>query len=256
MSGLKIGIVGAGNVGSHLCRAFSKAGHQIVVYTRRGADHLLNDVSGLVWTKHLSSFRRGYDFIIIAINDDSIGNVAAELNPEEGIILHTSGSTEMDILKRSNSSNYGVFYPLQSFRKDLALNYAEIPVFIEGNTKNTLNKIKILAESFSKNVVEMESDQRKRLHLAAVIVNNFSNHLYCLSQEYLNKHKITFDHLLPLIKETASRLDVNKASEMQTGPAMRNDSKIMNEHRKMLESKDELLSIYELISSSITNRYK
>jgi len=256
LSGFKIGIIGAGNVGSHLSRAFSAAGNKITVYTRRGATHLLEDVRGLVWTEHLSSFRRGYDFIIIAVNDASIGEVAAKIVPEEGIVVHTSGSTSIDVLSQNKLSHYGVMYPLQSFKTDIQLNYKEIPLFIEGGSDNDLKKIRILAESFSPIVIDMISEQRKRLHLAGVAVNNFTNHLYNLSEEYLSEHQISYKHLLPLIKETARRIEKNKPSEMQTGPAKRGDKHILEEHINMLEKKKEFKELYALISNSIGKRYK
>ncbi len=255
MSAYNIGIIGAGNVGSHLARAFSNAGHKITVFTRRGATHLLSDVHPLVWTEHLHTLKRGFDFVIIAVNDHSIEEVAKELKLEEGILLHTSGSTDIEILKKSCSQPCGVFYPLQSFQKDRSLNYKEIPVFVESTQTNDLAKIQDLAKAFSGNTVEMDSSQRKRLHLSAVIVNNFTNHLYRLSQDYLNLHKLSFQHLVPLIKETAARLEENNASEMQTGPAKRKDQEILDEHMQMLKEYPEIMEIYKLMSDSISNHY-
>ena len=256
MATFNIGIIGAGNVGSHLARAFSNAGHKITVFTRRGATHLLSDVHPLTWTEHLHTLRHGFDFIIIAVNDDSIADVAKELNPEDGILMHTSGSTDVEVLCSSGNNDCGVFYPLQSFQKDLPLNYKEIPVFIESMNPENLDKIKELAKAFSGDAVVMDSAQRKRLHLAAVIVNNFANHLYRLSQDYLNLHKLTFHHLLPLIKETATRLEKSNASEMQTGPARRNDTAVMDDHLKMLDEYPEIREIYSMMSESIGNHYK
>lgn len=236
-------------MGTHLSKAFSAAGHKIVVYTRHDASHLLNDVSGLVWTNNLKNFRRGFDFIIITVNDNQINQVCSELETEEGIVLHTSGSTEMNVLGKLK--DYGVFYPLQSFRKNRKLNYPEIPVFVEANTIENLRKIKILASGIFGSVVEMTSNQRMKLHLGAVVVNNFSNHLYTLSRDFLDRNDIQFSYLFPLIGETATRLKDQEPRDLQTGPARRNDNKVIEEHLAMLSENPDLLEIYKQLTSSI-----
>ena len=255
MAKYNIGIIGAGNVGTHLCLAFSNAGHRVVVYTRRGATHLLKDVRNLVWTGELNSFKRGFDFIIIAVHDDGIHELAKKLEPEEGIVMHTSGNTKLDVFKGGKIKSYGVFYPLQSFHKKDKLKYAKIPVYIEANNKENLRKIRKLGRSFSNVVIDMNTEQRKRLHLAAVIVNNFSNHLFTLSEQYLKQYDISFKNLLPLLNTTTKRLDMNDPGDMQTGPAMRNDLKVIEEHLDKLKDEKELKEIYEIMTNSILQKY-
>lgn len=250
---LNIGIIGAGNVGSHLCRAFSAAGHKITVFTRRGALHLLEDVSNLSWTERLDNLKYGNDFLFITVNDDSIAEIAKKLKNADGIILHTSGSVDIDVL--STFSNYGVFYPLQSFKTGLIFNYKEIPFFIEANNIKNLKKISNLAKSITSRIIEMSSEKRKQLHLSAVIVNNFINHLYTLSRDYLDDNNLNFRYLLPLIEETASRMEKYEPSQIQTGPAKRNDVSIMEEHAKMLNKHKDLQLIYRMMSESIKKRH-
>lgn len=254
MAKFKIGIVGAGNVGSHLCRAFSKAGHQITVYTRRGATHLLDDVKGLRWTENLRSLRYGNDFVLIAVNDDHIEDVAKEIALEDGILMHTSGSRSMEILK-DHAAKYGVFYPLQSFRVGRDLHYEEIPVFIEANNALDLNKIRKLTKYFTNRTEELDSAARKKLHLAAVIVNNFTNHLYTISQDYLKETDVDFKLLVPLVRETARRLEEGSPELMQTGPARRKDQEVIVQHLDMLRDHKEMKELYNLFTESIRNRY-
>ena len=82
----------------------------------------------------------------------------------------------------------------------------QVPFFIEGNNANTLNKIKELADSISNKVSEVTSEQREKYHLAAVFANNFTNLMYSIAAEYLEKEGLNFDNLLPIITETALRL--------------------------------------------------
>ena len=250
---LNIGIIGVGNVGSHLCRAFSAAGHKITVFTRRGALHLLDDVSNLSWTERLDNLKYGYDFLFITVNDDSISEIAGKLKSADGIIMHTSGSIDIKVL--SSLANYGVFYPLQSFKTDLIFDYKEIPFFIEANNIKNLKKISNLAKSISSRIIEMSSEKRKQLHLSAVIVNNFTNHLYTLSRDYLNDNDLNFRYLLPIIQETASRMVNHEPSKIQTGPAKRNDISILEEHNKMLNKHKDLQAVYKLMSESIKKRH-
>ena len=251
----KIAIVGAGNVGSHLCRAFSSSGHEITVFTRRGADHLLDDVSNLVWTHHLSALRRGFDFVILAINDQAIGEVSPSLKIEDGILLHTSGSTEMGKLSGSGTNHYGVFYPLQTFRKDVGLNYKDIPIFIESNVSGDFKKIEKLASCFSGKSIELNSQKRRQLHLSAVFANNFTNHLYRLSADYAALNGIDFEDFLPLIKETARRLEEKDAKSLQTGPARRKDKETIESHLEMLKDLPEIREIYTQLTESIEKHY-
>lgn len=250
MPSYRIGIIGSGNVGSHLCRRFSAAGQKVVMFTRRGASHLLGDVKNLVWTNRIESFRRDFDFVILAVNDASIREVSESIAIEEGIVIHTSGNKSLDELQ--HCKDRAVLYPLQSFRANLDLAYENIPVFIEANGEKNLARLDELARLFSGNVKRMNSDNRRKLHLAAVIVNNFANHLYSLSWTYLDKSGIDFANLLPLMLETVRRMDGNNPSSFQTGPAIRNDKEVIGEHLSMLKDEGSLQKIYEVISKSIS----
>lgn len=214
---------------------------------------MLDDVSNLSWTERLVNLKYGNDFLFITVNDDSISEIVKKLKGADGIILHTSGS--VDIKALSSLTNFGVFYPLQSFKTGLVFDYKEIPFFIEANNIKNLKKISNLAKTITSRIIEMSSEKRKQLHLSAVIVNNFTNHLYTLSRDYLNDNNLNFRYLLPLIEETASRMVNYEPYKIQTGPAKRNDISILEEHIDMLNMHKDLQMVYKLMSESIKKRH-
>ncbi len=190
---------------------------------------------------------------IIAIKDDAITSIAKQLKLKDKIIVHTSGTSSIDVLKKC-SKNIGVFYPLQTFSKDRKANFKTIPICIEANNTATSSTLLYFAKSISANVQKINSEERKKIHLAAVFACNFSNHMYAISEKLLAKDNLSLDLLKPLIEETANKIKNNKASTVQTGPAIRNDKKTMSAHLKLLSNEKDMQKIYELISKSIAKK--
>jgi predicted short-subunit dehydrogenase-like oxidoreductase (DUF2520 family) len=153
---------------------------------------------------------------------------------------------------KSASHHFGVFYPLQSLKKEVG-HLPDIPIVIDANDASTLKVLEALAHSISDKVVEAGDEQRMKLHLAAVIVNNFVNHLYALAEMYCKKEGLDFSLLLPLIKETAERLDKIPPSHSQTGPAVRNDRVTIEKHLELLKNYPQLRKVYELLTENIYN---
>lgn len=191
------------------------------------------------------------NLIIIAVTDSAIEEVAKKINAKNSIIVHTSGSLNMNILK-PYANNYGVIYPLQTLSKERKIKFSDIPLCIEGNYEGTTKSLTKFAKKLSKRVYEISSDKRLKLHLAAVFCSNFTNHLIGIAKEILEKEDISADILYPLIKETIEKAKQNNPFEVQTGPAVRENYQIMQTHLDML-SEDER-EIYEVISSKIINR--
>ena len=251
-SEISISIIGAGNLATQLGLALYKEGYLIFqVYSRsqKNASVLSKNIKAEAITdlKKLSTDSTIY---IIAIKDDAIESVAKQLKLKDKIVVHTSGSLSIEVLKKS-SKNYGVFYPLQTFSKEKQSNFKTIPICIEANNSNTSTTLEYFAKSISGNVKKVNSEQRKKIHLAAVFACNFSNHMYAIAERLLAKDKLSLDLLKPLIEETANKIKENKPSKVQTGPAARNDKKTMAAHLKLLSKEKDLQKIYELISKSI-----
>lgn len=242
-----IEIIGRGNVAFHLQKALNKETEAILVNP-----HTLEE-SGL-------NSDNPPELILLAVSDDAIPEVAekikklleaSEINKNSGLtIAHTAGSVPISTL-RGITKNFGVFYPLQTFSKNNALDYSEIPVFIEASNPETLNYLKKIAFLFSKNVREADSEARKTLHLASVFACNFTNALAGIAENILSESGIEFSALLPLMKQTVRKLETMTPSEAQTGPAVRGDRKVMEAHLRMLDSKPELQHLYQTLSTLI-----
>ncbi|MEI9934279.1 MAG: DUF2520 domain-containing protein [Ferruginibacter sp.] len=189
---------------------------------------------------------------MFAISDNALYELD-EFNFGNKIALHTAGSVSIDVLKNI-SANYGVLYPLQSLRKE-RVTIPEIPLLINGNTEDTISEIENFAKTISPLVSITTDKQREKLHLAAVIVNNFANHLFTMTEDYCIKEKLDFNMLFPLINETAQRLHYYSPAEMQTGPAIRKDTITIDKHLKLLSDFPELKYIYTKLSESINRLY-
>ena len=249
----RIILIGAGNVAHHLAAALLKAGENLCqIYSRTlEPARLLGMKTGIAYTAEMSEIYPDGDIYIFCVSDDSLASLLKTIRiKEEALLLHTSGSLPMDILK-PYSKNYGVLYPVQTFSKKRDLDFDEIPLCTEGSSPNVLGKIKMLAEKLSGKIYAINSMQRKELHLAAVFACNFPNYLYSVAGKLLEEHGLSFAMLRPLIFETAHKVMLLTPEEAQTGPARRGDEGIMNMHKSMLKNNKDLLKIYTLLSDGI-----
>ena len=249
---MDIVILGSGNVAAVLGRKFKAAGHNILQIVSRNAS--VASKLAYEWdtesTNYSSIINRNADVYIIAVSDDAIDDVVADLQLPRKVVAHTAASVSKDVL-RNVSDHYGVFYPLQSLNKE-NIDLPEAPIFFDGSDEMTRKKLETLAKSISpQHVTRANDDARSKLHVAAVFVNNFTNHLYALAENYCKKEGIDFKELLPLIEETASRIKDISPSISQTGPATRHDEETIQKHLAILNSHPELKKVYEFLTSSI-----
>ncbi|MFA6276117.1 MAG: DUF2520 domain-containing protein [Pedobacter sp.] len=248
---MKVVIIGAGNVATHLAKALFSANVQVtqVWSYHYNNGKILADQVNATAIENLSALDKNADICLISVKDDAIAEIAQQLIDFKGVIAHTSGSVNMDIL--AGSANYGVFYPLQTFSKDKELSFATIPLCVEANNDATLQFLKKLANKLSTRVVEINSEKRKILHLAAVFACNFTNHFYALAEEVLTANQLEFDILRPLITETAAKVQQALPLAVQTGPAIRSDEQTLKKHEELLLQQPQLLEIYKIVSESI-----
>ena len=261
MKHFNITFIGAGNVATHLGLAFKKEKHTIIqVFSRteNSAKQLAKKLS-CDFTTDIQKILSGSDIYILALKDDAIEKNFEQLSQifskredmKKPIFIHTSGSVSIKNFKQQ--TNYGVFYPLQTFSKNRKFNFAAIPICIEANNKKTEKILIQLAKTISKKIYLLNSEQRKMVHIAAVFANNFTNHLCAIAEKILEKEHISFDILKPLLEETFNKIKNNSPSEMQTGPAIRGDKKIIKEHLKLLSAIPSQRKIYKLLSEAIQN---
>jgi predicted short-subunit dehydrogenase-like oxidoreductase (DUF2520 family) len=249
---MNIVIIGTGNAATVLGKKLREAGHRIVQVFGRDA----SAASKLAYqfdtesTNYWSVIRKDADVYLIAVADEAINEVAKHVHVPGKVVAHTAGSVKKDVLKKM-SHHYGVFYPLQSLRKDMN-ELPDIPVFIDASDDVTKKRLEELAQSISKKAVMTAGDsERSKMHVAAVIVNNFTNHLYKLAEDFCKKEGIDFKQLIPLIEETALRVKKISPAQTQTGPAIRHDESIIQQHLALLEKYPELKRIYEMMTESI-----
>lgn len=240
----KIAIIGNGNVGTHLFKVFTKK---------------KKDVS-LINSHSLEGLHPDFDYLIISVKDNAIEEVAKRISSMMsgfvGTVAHTSGSTGISVLA-PYFKEYGVFYPLQTFSKDIPINdYSIIPVFIEGNNRQSTYNLRNLAKDVFAKIYELTSEKREMLHVASVFACNFSNVMYSIASDILKENEIPFEVLIPLLTQTTNKLNYSSPDECQTGPAIRGDVNIIKNHLALLAGKEDLQKIYKELSEFILKRYK
>ena len=248
---IKVVLLGAGNVAFYLANVLtmSKKIDFVQRYSRNNKNDKYFDEK-INKTSNINNLAKA-DVYIIAINDDAIASFSKQLTFTNGLVVHTSGSMPMNALKCK--ANKGILYPLQTFSINHKVDYNQIPICIEAENKKDKELLNSLAKCLSKNVFEINSSQREKLHIAAVFANNFSNYMFKLANDICVENNISFDILKPLIKETANKVQKTSPIEVQTGPAKRNDSKVIEKHLSQLSENQK--EIYTLVSKSIINTY-
>lgn len=245
-------LIGSGNVATHLFKVFSASESikiiQVVGRNERtlerfeGAEAMSTDFNGI----------KDADIYIIAVSDDSILSVSQHLSDKNGLIVHTSGSKTIDEL--SSHARRGVFYPLQTFSHFREIDFKKVPICLEARQESDFNLLQNLASQISDKVYEVSSDQRRSLHLSAVFVNNFTNHLIHIGNRICLENSLPFEMLQPLLQETVSKLNEISPYDSQTGPARRGDLKTMQNQMDQLKNRDDQ-EIYRVLSRSIQKTY-
>jgi predicted short-subunit dehydrogenase-like oxidoreductase (DUF2520 family) len=250
-------LVGAGNLAFHLAFALARGGIRILQIVNRTPQKgiKLAEKHGAAYTSDLKEIDRSADLYIIAVSDRAIPLIAENLRLDGKLVVHTSGSMEMDVL-RAISQETGVLYPLQTFNEGRRITFRKIPLCIEAGNQANLRLLSDLADKLSLKVYQMDSSQRKVLHMAAVFACNFANFMYAISQDILAQNHLPFDIVRPLIEQTAKNAMHDNPFLLQTGPAIREDENVMREHLRLLAGNPDYGEIYNLISNNIIKHKK
>ena len=250
---IKVVIIGSGNVAQHLIKAFTKSNKidvaQVFSRQKKAVAFLLDsnkitaDFNDLVEA----------DLYIIAVSDDAIAKVSSQFPFTNRLVVHTSGSVSLEALDKKNRK--GSFYPLQTFSKKAEVDFSQIPIFLESENETDFELLEKVAQSISKKNYKINSEQRKALHVSAVFVNNFVNHLYQIGNEICIENKVPFEVLKPLILETANKVISLSPKDAQTGPAIRNDEQTIASHLDFLLDENQK-NIYNTLTQSIQNNGK
>lgn len=250
---IKVVILGSGNVAQHLIKVFLQTEEVSLVQVFARQPNQLTHL--LPTAKIVSDYQKiiEADVYIISVSDNAIAEVSFQLPFENRLVVHTSGSSDFSVLDKKNRK--GVFYPLQTFTKGKKVDFTPIPICLEAENEQDYQLLEQLGNSISKKVFNINSEQRKSLHVAAVFVCNFVNHLYQIGNKICEANQIPFEVLHPLIQETAQKILELTPKEAQTGPALRNDTKTIQKHLDFL-SNENYKTIYNLLTQSIQNGNK
>lgn len=257
MNGLdnyEIRIIGSGNIAYHLYQAAHKAAIAITQIINLHSSQKKDWVPKSLYNHKVESSKSINCIYFLAVKDDAIGSLAIQPKADD-IVLHCSGSVDIAVLKKYGC-NYGVFYPLQTFKVNVAVDYSKIPVFIEAETQLVHSLLHHLAiKLFSDNVIELNSEKRKKLHLAAVITNNFVYHLLSETRSYVEKNELKMSYLDALLERTLY-LALEDTNDQTTGPAKRNDIQTIEYHLQLLKEDSAVLyQLYHNLTQSIRNKY-
>ena len=253
---MKVGLVGSGNVATVLGKVIHNGGHQIVQVLSRNAEHAAKLASQFKCEsgdlKCLPSTEA--DLFLLAITDTALYHFDQQMHFSKQVVVHTAGSVSKEVLKNI-STRYGIIYPLQSLVME-SITIPEIPLMVDGNSNESTQFIREFAESFSQNVTIANDEERIKYHVAAVLVSNFTNHLFAISDDFCRKENIDFNKLLPLIEETTMRIKYHDPEAMQTGPAIREDIYTLGKHLQVLSAHPDLKYLYLKLSESILKLYQ
>lgn len=249
----RVVLIGSGNVATSLAHGLASRCEVAQIYSRTlgHARHLADAVGCADATDDLRALVPDADAYIIAVRDDAIADVIASTPDNGALWVHTSGSKPIDLFA-GHRRRYGVMWPMQSFSREMVVPLDQVHFFIEACDAQTLDDLRQLGQSFSSHVMDADSDQRLQLHIASVFSCNFTNHMWTLANEVLDKAGLPFDALLPLIRTTVDKLDRLSPAQSQTGPAVRHDTQVIENHLSMLDG--DKRDIYRLLTGSIMNR--
>lgn len=253
---MNVSFIGSGNVATVLGRLIKDAGHSVDAVISRNTETgaALAAELGDVYVENARDAHVNSGLYIIAVSDSAIETVAKELKPGGALVVHTSGAVSKNVLKNV-TEHYGVLYPLQSLRRELKT-IPVIPFLVDADSQKDIETINDFAQSLSGFVRQAGDEERLKMHLSAVIVSNFTNHLYALADRYCQAENLDFNLLHPIIKEVADRLAFDAAENLQTGPAVRSDKQTIEKHLGLLEKYSELRSLYASMTESIGRLHK
>ncbi len=255
---LTVSFIGSGNVAWHLAPTFDNHGFVVKeVYSpnRKNAAALTGRLYQAELKSSLDFSDSPSQLFVVAVPDDAISEVAREIAlPDGATLVHTSGSQPIDVLQFAAAAHTGVFYPLQTFTKIRPVDFRQVPIFLEASDDIAARQLSSIAKELTTRYKTITSEERRALHVAAVFASNFPNHMLRLSKLLMDQNRLNFDWLKPLILETVNKALAVGPDHAQTGPAVRGDLEILDQHLAYLQSDAAMAKIYEIVSQDIIDR--
>ncbi|MCS7004325.1 MAG: F420-dependent NADP oxidoreductase [Cytophagales bacterium] len=254
-------IIGAGNLAWHLLEGLESIGVPVTTVFSRSfekAEQLAKRSFQAVPTNNMDFTHLSANLFFLCIPDDALISVVSQIRlPSKAILIHSSGSMPISALQNNFTHQVGVLYPLQTFSKSHKVEWRKIPIFVEASDETTLEKLFHVAEQLSEEVFEINSEERLRLHISAVMASNFVNHFLYIASKYLQELQLPFSIIKPLVEETIQKAFRIGAYEAQTGPARQNDKETLAYHIETLLQlgQTQEAHLYEMVSKSIIRTY-
>jgi len=251
-----ISFAGAGKVAEALCKELFHAGFiiDIVASETELNGRTLSESCNAIWSSDLI-FPDSTKIIIVAVPDHRLKSVLETLKCAPGtLVVHTAGSFGLEIFPFQIKQK-GIFYPLQTFSKNRKISFIDLPFLLESSSEESSAILKNMAESIGGKVHFVDTEKRRMLHLAAVFVCNFTNHMLTMGKDIALKAGFSFEILAPLIQETILKAMDSGPEISQTGPAIRHDQNTIEKHLELLSFSSELQKIYTEMTQSIIGYY-
>ena len=249
-----ISFAGAGKVATTLSRKIYETGIKvdlIVSVTKENGQSLAESCEAS-WSSILE-FPVSTDIIIVAVPDHKLKSVLENLKCQpDTLVVHTAGSIGLDIFP-DHLIRKGVLYPLQTFSRDRKVDLTDIPFLLESSDIQSSAILEELVSSIGGETYFVSTEQRIMIHLAAVFICNFTNHMLTGGKQLAEKAGVPFEIFYPLLQETVSKVMDIGPEKSQTGPAVRNDQNTIDKHMELLSFSPELKKIYKELTMSIIN---
>ncbi|MCG9900217.1 MAG: DUF2520 domain-containing protein [Hydrotalea sp.] len=251
----KLVILGTGNVAHALTQVLRDSGRTILQVWGRNeeAAKKLGNMLHVSFTSEMDELDPNADAYIICVKDDAIASVAAQFPFANKPLIHTAGTISVDVL--SASSRFpAVWWIMQSIQKNTALYGA--PSILDFKEKEMAEPLHDLAGVLRGEVVELNVDQRKKLHVTAVMLANFSQYLGGRVIEFAEKNQLPTHLLYPIMRNVLHQVMEGQGLEHLTGPARRNDKHVMQQQMDLLGNETDLKILYKVFSEQIVASFE
>jgi len=251
---MRFTIVGNGNVAWHFLHAFNRAGHICTEIIGKGARPQGLQLPSWSEYKQITDTEfKETDICFICVNDDQIANVVERLNYKQTLVVHCSGTMQIDLLEKFERK--AICWPIYSLTKNVPIDYSQMPICIETADFLTYQAVEQFFSPITRLVNQVSDQQRKTLHLSAVFANNFTNHIYNIASDLCEKQNLSFDLIKPLIIQTTEKIKYQMPVTVQTGPAVRHDLNTISKHLELLDASPEYKTLYMLMTELIIEKF-
>jgi predicted short-subunit dehydrogenase-like oxidoreductase (DUF2520 family) len=253
---MNIVIIGSGNIATFYGVRFKEAGHTIQQVLSPNPDHALTLAKRLDCeaVHDYSVLNRDADLYILGVPDNALYALSETLRLPNKYVLYGAGAVPLNVLS-SISEHIICLWCLFSVTKNALPEQQQFPVVYNTLEPHDALLAKQLAQLLSDVQYALTDYQKGKTHLAAVFVNNFTNHLYAIAHQLLQESDIDFNLLMPMILDTALRIQHKNPASLQTGPAVRNDTQTLKEQENLLVDHPHFKDVYRSLSESIRHMY-